>query len=116
MHPPHGVGETRRVAPEQFLISFWCAPPSAETTPERYREIADAGFNAVLPPCAGPVTPELNRRILELCAANGLKVIIGDPRLAAAAPAPGGTAVDSLVERVVSDYAKSPALLLFAIS
>jgi hypothetical protein len=100
----------RRVAPEQFLIGFWCAPPPAETTPERYREIADAGFNAVLPPCAGPVTPELNRRILELCAANGLKAIVGDPRLEASQAA-GGTGVDALVGAVVGDYAKSPALL-----
>ena len=78
------AGAARRVAPEEFLISFWCGPPPAETTPERYREIAGAGFNAVLPPCGGPITPELNRRLLGLCAQNGLKAIVSDPRLEAA--------------------------------
>src|SRR5947209_9961407 len=77
--PP--VKAARRVAPEQFLISFWCAPPPGETTPARYREIADAGFNAVLPPCSGPITPELNRQILALCAQTGVKAIVSDSRL-----------------------------------
>src|SRR5713226_2475407 len=75
------AGAARRVAPEQFLISFWCGPPPGETTLERYREIAGAGLNAVLPPCGGPITPELNRQILALCAQTGLKAILSDPRL-----------------------------------
>ena len=63
----------QRMAPEKFLVSFWCAPPPQETTLARYQEIAAAGFNAVLPPCGGPVTPALNRQILELCGQTGLK-------------------------------------------
>jgi hypothetical protein len=98
----------KRVAPEEFLLSFWCGPPPEETTAERYREIAAAGFNAVLPPCAGPITPELNQRILALCAQNGLKAVVSDPRLEAdAASSAGGAALDA----VVAEYGKSPALL-----
>jgi hypothetical protein len=32
-------GETARIP-----IVAWAGPPSTETTPERYRELADAGF------------------------------------------------------------------------
>src|SRR5438132_1325391 len=85
------VCAARRVDPERFLISFWCAPPPGETTLERYQEIAGAGFNAVLPPCAGPITPELNRRILELCAQTGLKAVVSDPRLEPGEPEAGSS-------------------------
>jgi hypothetical protein len=103
--PAHAA---KRVAPEEFLISFWCGPSPEETTAERYREIAAAGFNAVLPPCSGPVTPELNQRILALCAQNGLKAVVSDPRLEADAASSGGEAA---LDAVVAEYGKSPALL-----
>jgi hypothetical protein len=106
--PVHAV---RWVVPERFLISFWCAPPPGETTLERYQEIAGAGFNAVLPPCAGPITPELNRRILELCAQTGLKAIVSDPRLGSGDERTGSSGLDATLDTVVADYAKSPALL-----
>ena len=32
-----------------FLISYWCGPPKDPTTVERYREIAEAGFNVAFP-------------------------------------------------------------------
>jgi hypothetical protein len=102
---------SRRVSPERFLISFWCAPPPEETTLERYREIAAAGFNAALPPCAGPITPELNRRILALCAQTGLKAIVQDPRLGAGGPESGSADLEAAVDAVVADYARSPSLL-----
>lgn len=101
----------RRVAPEQFLISFWCAPPPAETTLERYQEIAAPGFNAVLPPCVGPVTPALNQKLLELCGQTGLKAIVEDARLSAPEGAGGTADLDTALDGVVSDYARSPALL-----
>lgn len=99
----------RRPAPEEFLISFWCGPPPQETTLERYREIAGAGFNAVLPPCGGPITPELNRQILGLCAQTGLKAIVSDPRLEGGEA--GSTELAAALDGVVADYSRSPALL-----
>lgn len=104
--PP--VRAARRAAPEQFLISFWCAPPPEETTLARYQEIAGAGFNAVLPPCGGAVTPELNRRILDLCGQTGLKAIVSDPRLEQVEAAGAASAG---LDAVVNDYHDSRALL-----
>lgn len=102
------VRAAKRIAPEEFLLSFWCAPPPEETTAERYREIAAAGFNAVLPPCSGPITPELNRRILALCAENGLKAVVSDPRLSMD---PSSGEGEAALDAVVAEYGKSPALL-----
>jgi hypothetical protein len=108
--PP--VRAANRVAPEQFLISFWCGPPPEETTLARYQEIADAGFNVVLPPCRGPITPAFNQRLLQLCALTGLKAIVSDPRLVAAqAASPASVDVGAALDGVVRDYAGSPALL-----
>jgi hypothetical protein len=99
-----------RIAPEQFMISFWCAPPPDQTTQARYQEIADAGFNAVLPPCVVPITPAFNRRVLQLCAQTGLKAIVSDPRLDAQVASPGA-GLNAALDGVVADYAASPALL-----
>jgi hypothetical protein len=101
----------RRVAPEKFLISFWCGPPPEETTLARYQEIAGAGFNAVLPPCGGPITPEPNRRILDLCAQTGLKAIVSDPRLDGGGPEAQSSESSAALDGVAADYARSPALL-----
>jgi hypothetical protein len=105
------AGAAQRVAPEKFLVSFWCGPPPQETTLARYQEIWRAGFNAVLPPCGGPITPELNRRILDLCAQTGLKAVVSDPRLEPGGPEPGSSEFGAALDSVVGDYTRSPALL-----
>ncbi len=92
---------------KRFLISFWCAPPEEETTIERYREIAECGFNVVLPPC-GAWSVELNRRILDLCQQTGLKAIIGDGRLLSKTPEDPD--FSRQLDAVIVDYAQHPAL------
>ena len=59
----------------------------------------------------GPITPELNRRILELCSQTGLKAIVQDPRLGAAGAAGESAELDAALDTVVGEYGKSPALL-----
>ncbi|GIV20939.1 MAG: hypothetical protein KatS3mg023_2690 [Armatimonadota bacterium] len=92
---------------QQFLISFWCAPPGEETNLQRYREIAECGFNVVLPPC-GAWSVELNRQILHLCQQTGLKAIVGDGRVMAKQPNDPDFARN--LDAVIADYAHHPAL------
>lgn len=66
--------------PQEFPVSFWCGPPEAFITLERFREIKAAGFTHVMPPC-GATTVEINRHILGLCAVVGLKAFIADARM-----------------------------------
>lgn len=92
---------------KQFMLSFWCAPPGEETNLQRYREIAECGFNVVLPPC-GVWSVDLNRQILDLCQKTGLKAIVGDGRVLAKQPDDPDFARN--LDAVIADYAHHPAL------
>lgn len=92
---------------KQFMLSFWCAPPSEETNLQRYREIAECGFNVVLPPC-GAWGVELNRQVLDLCQKTGLKAIVGDGRVLAKQPDDPDFARN--LDAVIAHYAHHPAL------
>ncbi|MGC8783360.1 MAG: hypothetical protein ACP5RN_03090 [Armatimonadota bacterium] len=92
---------------KQFMLSFWCAPPGEETNLQRYREVAECGFNVVLPPC-GAWSVDLNRQILELCQKTGLKAIVGDGRVLAKQPDDPDFARN--LDAVIADYAQHPAL------
>lgn len=92
---------------KQFMLSFWCAPPGEETNLQRYREIAECGFNVVLPPC-GAWSVDLNRQILDLCQKTGLKAIVGDGRVLAKQPDDPDFARN--LDAVIADYAHHPAL------
>ena len=67
-------------ASSPFITTFWCGPPLPEFDDARAREIADAGFSIVGPPCEGPITPAGNRHALDVAATYGLKMWIADPR------------------------------------
>lgn len=92
---------------KHFILSFWCAPPGEQTNLQRYREIAECGFNVVLPPC-GAWSVELNQQILDLCQKTGLKAIVGDGRVMAKQPDDPGFARN--LDAVIADYAHHPAL------
>src|SRR5262245_54561320 len=73
-------------AADEFIISFWCGPPKAETTLKRYQEIAECGFAMALPPAdvvnqAERADVQTNKAILDLCKQTGLKAILFDDRL-----------------------------------
>lgn len=101
----------RDLAPRQFIVGFWVGPPSEQTTPERYKEIAQAGFNLVMPPCPPPPrgeVVELNKRILDLCRDNGMQAVVEDPRVVGARP--DSPDFERNLDGVVSDYGSHPAL------
>lgn len=67
-----------------FIISYWCGPPKAETTIERYKEIAEAGFNVAFPAIDTLWSPfdkaaeEHNAKYLDICKEAGLKALVWD--------------------------------------
>lgn len=101
------AGRTPPGAPGEFVVSFWCGPPERFTTIERYREIQDAGFTHVLPPCAA-TTPALNQRILDLCRQVGLKAFIADGRMPYRIT--GEPDARARLDAIVHDYGSHPAL------
>src|SRR4051812_991419 len=93
--------------PDVYPISYWCGPPPQFTTIERYREIKEAGFTIVFPPCGG-ATAALNHTILGFCKELGLRAFVQDPRmpLAIGSDAKAKAAIDAIVK----EYADEPAL------
>jgi hypothetical protein len=86
---------------DEFIISYWCGPPG-NTDPERsYSEVAECNFNYCLPPCSA-VTVEQNQAILDACAKNGLKYLIGDARIMAKDPSDPEFAAN--LDAVIADY------------
>jgi hypothetical protein len=93
--------------PKQFPISFWCGPPDQFITVERYREVAEAGFNYLMPPCEGSATPQRNRLILETAKSAGLKAFIQDSRMPLAIG--GDAAARERIDAIVKDFSRHPA-------
>ena len=67
-----------------FMISYWCGPPKAETTVERYKELAECGFNVAFPAIdqlwepASKESDEHLKKYLDVCQQAGMKALIWD--------------------------------------
>lgn len=90
-----------------FIISYWCGPPADTDPVAKYAEVAECNFNYVMPPVTN-VTVEQNKAILDACAKNGLKYIVGDSRIGAKGPGDPGFEKD--LDAVIADYANRPAM------
>ena len=95
--------------PDKFPIGFWCGPPDKFVTPERFKQIADAGFTFTFPACTGAsANPDSNRKILDAAQAAGLKAFIQDGRMPLAIGA--DATAKARLDAIVADYAAHPAL------
>ena len=63
-----------------YPVGIWGPPPPQETTPERYKQIKDAGFNFVIGG-NGVTTDRHNPAALDAAAANGLAFLLVDRTL-----------------------------------
>ena len=89
-----------------FIVSYWCGPPADTDPGAKYAEVAECNFNYCLPPCSG-VTVEQNKAILDACAKNSLKYLIGDSRIMAKNP--DDPDFEKNLDAVIADYASHPA-------
>lgn len=64
----------------KFPISAWWPPPPSETTLERYKDMADAGFTFILAG-NGVMDMPINKKVLEYTEELGLGVILIDRRI-----------------------------------
>jgi hypothetical protein len=95
--------------PDRFPIGFWEGPPDAFVTPERFKQIADAGFTFTFPSNSSTAANTAsNRKLLDCAHANGLKAFISDGRMAVAIG--GDAAVKARLDAVVADYSSHPGL------
>lgn len=76
---------TARLAPEilaggEYPIGIWWPPPPAQTTPRRYAEISDAGFNFVIGGNGG-ANDGVNPVALQAATESGLRFLLTDSKL-----------------------------------
>jgi hypothetical protein len=95
-----------RNAGSSFITTFWCGPPLDRFDDDRAAQIAAAGFSVVGAPCEGPMTPELNRRALDVAARHGLSMWIRDSRYDEQAPTRPDW--EAALDAAVADYASHP--------
>jgi hypothetical protein len=102
--PTPGAG-----GPSALSIGFWCGPPVEQSTPERFRQVLEAGFTFSMPPCteASPTVAQ-NRKILDAAAQTGVQVIVRDDRIQQALDDPSRRS--QLLEATVLSYSSYPAL------
>jgi len=95
-----------------FIISYWGGPPAAETTLERYREIADCGFNVAMPSAKGNFDRKANLAVLDACKAVGLKALIHDNRMPIQRKrvTANSPEFEKALDAIVADYSGHPAL------
>lgn len=92
-----------------FVRFAWLSPPNAVTDSASIGEMAEAGFNILLPAYNDEGLLPDNLRRLDLAAANGLRCLIADERfLGVDLGVPAGRA---RVDSIVSDYVAHPGLL-----
>jgi hypothetical protein len=73
-------GEPEILTSGEYPIGIWGPPPPEETSPDRYKQIKDAGFNFVIGG-NGVTTDRHNPAALDAAAANGLGFLLVDRTL-----------------------------------
>jgi hypothetical protein len=90
-----------------FIISYWCGPPSGGNYDAQYAEVAECNFTHAMYPVNGG-NPEQNKAILNACEKHGLKYIPYDGRVLAHNP--GDPQFAANLDAMIADYANHPAL------
>ena len=90
-----------------FIISYWCGPPSGGNYDQQYAEVAECNFTHAMFPVNGG-NPQQNKEILDACQKHGLKYIPSDGRILAHAP--GDPKFAANLDAIVAEYANHPAM------
>ncbi|MEN8202833.1 MAG: hypothetical protein ABFS28_09580 [Bacteroidota bacterium] len=94
---------------DAFIIMAYSGPPLEEVSLERYREVADAGIDYLVPG-NGTFSLEQNMKALDLAKEAGIKIIPLDMRLLPFALKPDIAIDSAMVRQIALDYMEHPAL------
>ncbi len=108
-----------------FIIMPWVGVPKEEMTLERYKELAECGFNVSFPPNtwdpADANTEAMNKKYLDLCQQAGLKALLWDgtirpPELKDPIKPSDFPVLEKAVDGIIARYSSHPALLGYLIA
>ena len=107
-----GAEETELL--NEFVIAAYSGPPLEEVTLERYREIAEAGIDVIVPG-NGTMNREQNLTAMDLASAVGIRVIPIDTRVMPFAQTAGITIDTAVIMEMVTDYRDHPAFAAYVV-
>jgi hypothetical protein len=93
----------------EFIIMAYSGPPPEETNQQRYREIAEAGIE-VLVPGNGIINAEQNLKAMDLARKTGIKIIPVDLRGMLLASNKDDSDNTTIIRDIANDYKNHPAL------
>jgi len=110
------LGHSLHASPpaEEFLVIAYPGPPRDQANLERYREIADAGIDVIVP-ANGAWDSESNLKALDLAAEVGLRVIVTDLRILPWHEKDRVRIDQQRIDAVAADYRNHPALFGYVI-
>jgi hypothetical protein len=91
-----------------FVIAAYSGPPPGEVTLQRYREIAEAGIDVIIPG-NGTLNGEQNLKAMDLATRTGIRVLPVDTRVMPFALTAGIEIDTSVIRGMVNDYKDHPA-------
>ena len=100
--------EEQTVLLNEFFILAYSGPPPEQMNLPRYREIANAGIDIIIP--GGMFTTIDNLKAMKLAQQVGIKVLPWDNRIGPMVMSPNAPIDISAIKAVVSDYKDNPAL------
>ena len=108
------TGRERVELLDEFVIAAYSGPPPGEVNLQRYREIAEAGIDVVIPG-NGIMSGEQNLEVMDLAALTGIRVLPVDTRVMPFALTAGIRIDTAVIRGMVNDYKDHPAFAGYVI-
>jgi len=104
----------KRALASEFIIGAFPGPPSDQINSARYREIAEAGIDVVVP-FWGTMDGSNNPKMLDLAHGAGLRVLAMDRRIGPITMTADSKYDPTVVESIARDYKAHPALFGYGV-
>ncbi|MHC4120187.1 MAG: glycoside hydrolase family 16 protein [Planctomycetota bacterium] len=104
----------KKAIDSEFIVGAFPGPPNGQINPARYREIAEAGIDVIVP-FWGTMDGAVNPDMLDLAHAAGVRVLAMDKRIGPITMTADSEYDPSIVESIASDYKAHPALFGYGV-
>jgi len=98
----------------EFIIGAFPGPPNNQINAARYREMAEAGVDVIVP-FWGTMDGQSNPNMLDLAHAAGLRVLAMDKRIGPITMTADSEYDPTVVENIAADYKDHPALFGYGV-
>ena len=98
----------------EFIIGAFPGPPNDKINPARYREMAEAGVDVIVP-FWGTMDGTSNPDMLDMAHAAGLRVLAMDKRIGPVTLTADSEYDPSVIKSITADYQDHPGLFAYGV-